>query len=213
MKKPDEFKEAREDMVVGLVKQDYLRTERIIRAFSEIPRHLFVNRGDIPFAYADHPIRTRSGQTISAPHMVAMMTELLKPMKTDKVLEIGGGSGYQAAILSKLVKKVYSVEYDAGLVDFAKKNLEDAGVENVETIHGDGSKGYEKAKPYHKIIVTCASPRIFDAWTGQLRTGGILLAPLGTGTYQELTSIKKTKDGLKERNHGGCVFVPLRTWS
>ncbi len=206
----DEFRGERERMVVELVKQGYLRSEKIIKVFNETPRHFFVMEGDKNFAYADYPMPILAGQTISAPHMVSIMTELSETKKTDKVLEIGAGSGYQAAILSKLVKKIYSIEFNPELVTFAKQNLEKAKIRNVEVILGDGSKGYEKAKPYDKIIVTCATPEIFDSWTRQLKMNGILLAPLGGGFYQELIKIRKTKKGLEKRNHGGCAFVPLR---
>jgi protein-L-isoaspartate(D-aspartate) O-methyltransferase len=208
--KLDEFGEQRERMVVELVKQGYLRTEKIIKVFNQIPRHFFVRGGDVHYAYADYPMPILAGQTISAPHMVAMMTELLETKKTDKVLEIGAGSGYQAAILSKLVKKIYTVEIHPELAGFARENLEKVGIKNVEVIQGDGSKGYEKAKPYHKVLVTCATPEIFDSWIKQLKVSGILLAPVGTGFYQELIKIKKTSKGLEKTNHGGCAFVPLR---
>ena len=207
---PDEFERERERMVVELINHGYLKTERIIKVFLEVPRHLFVRESDVNFAYADYPLPILAGQTISAPHMVAIMTELLEPRPGDKVLEIGAGSGYQAAVLSKLVKKVYSVEIEPELVSFAKSNLERAGIKNVEVIQGDGSKGYEKAKPYEKIIVTCATPEIFDSWISQLKTNGILLAPVGGGFYQELIKIRKTKKGLERKNYGGCAFVPLR---
>ncbi|UCC91716.1 MAG: protein-L-isoaspartate(D-aspartate) O-methyltransferase [Candidatus Aenigmatarchaeota archaeon] len=206
----DEFSDQREMMVVELVKQGYLKTEKIIKIFNETPRHIFVREEDKNFAYADYPMPILAGQTISAPHMVAIMTELLEAEAKDNVLEIGAGSGYQAAILSKLVKKIYSIEVDPELVTFAKANLSRAGIKNVEVIQGDGSRGYPKKKPYDKIIVTCATPEIFGSWTSQLKMNGILLAPLGSGFYQELIKIRKTKKGLDKRNHGGCAFVPLR---
>jgi protein-L-isoaspartate(D-aspartate) O-methyltransferase len=206
----DEFGEKRENMVTGLVAQGLLKSKSVIKAFLETPRHLFVGEENDRFAYADYPMPIQSGQTISAPHMVAMMTELTEPKAKDKVLEIGAGSGYQAAILSKLVKKVYTTEVDASLVSFARENLKKAGVKNVEVIAGDGSKGYPKAKPYDKIIVTCATPEIFDSWIKQLKTGGLLIAPVGSGFYQELFRIKKTRQGLEKANFGGVAFVPLR---
>ena len=206
----DEFSGQREGMVIKLVRDGYLGSKRIIKVFMDIPRHLFVREEDEKFAYADYPLPIPAGQTISAPHMVAMMTGLLEPKAKDNVLEIGAGSGYQAAILSKLVKKVYSIEVDPELVSFAKQNLKRAGIKNVEVVRGDGSRGYEKAKPYDKIIVTCATPEIFGSWIKQLKTNGILLAPVGGGFYQELIRIRKTKKGLERKNYGGCAFVPLR---
>jgi protein-L-isoaspartate(D-aspartate) O-methyltransferase len=205
-----DFAEKREHMVTALIANGYLKTEKIIRVFLQTSRHFFVGEGERGFAYADYPMPIPGGQTISAPHMVACMTELLEPKASDKVLEIGAGSGYQAAILSKLVKKIYTIEIDENLADFARQNLEKAKITNVEVIAGDGSKGYEVAKPYDKVIVTCATPEIFDAWLKQLKTDGILLAPVGEGFFQELTRIKKTRKGLEKAALGGCAFVPLR---
>ncbi len=206
----DELSEKREHLVAELMAQGYLKTEKIIKAFLDTPRHLFVGEESGGFAYADYPMPIPSGQTISAPHMVAIMTELIRPEAKDKVLEIGAGSAYQAAILSKLVKKIYTVEIDSDLVRFAKENLKNAGMTNVEVIHADGSKGYAKAKPYDKVIVTCATPEIFGEWIRQLKTGGILIAPVGGGFHQELVRIRKTARGLEKANFGAVAFVPLR---
>jgi protein-L-isoaspartate(D-aspartate) O-methyltransferase len=205
-----EFGERRELMVADLMAQGILRTDAIIRAFMQVPRHVFAGSENENVAYADYPVPIPSGQTISAPHMVAAMTELLQPDAKDKVLEIGAGSGYQAAILSKLVKKVYTLEIDSALNVFAKTNLAKAGVKNVLVIEGDGSKGYAKAKPFDKVIVTCATPEIFDSWVRQLKIGGLLIAPVGAGFYQELVRIKKTSKGLEKTNLGAVAFVPLR---
>ncbi|MCX6817792.1 MAG: protein-L-isoaspartate(D-aspartate) O-methyltransferase [Candidatus Aenigmarchaeota archaeon] len=206
----DEFYERRERMVSELVTQGLLRTEKIIKAFLEVPRHVFGGEQNERFAYGDYPIPIPDSQTVSAPHMVAAMTELLRPERKDKVLEIGSGSGYQAAILSKLVKKVYTTEISPELAAFARSNLKKAGANNVEVMLADGSEGYAKAKPYDKIIVTCATPEIFDAWLAQLKVGGILIAPLGSGFYQELIHIKKTAKGIEKNNYGSVAFVPLR---
>ncbi len=200
----------RERLIKNLIAEGYLKTPKIIKVFREVPRHFFVREQDLNFAYADYPLPILAGQTISAPHMVAMMTELLEAKKSDKVLEIGAGSGYQAAILSKLVKKIYSVEVDTELVSFARANLKKAKIKNVEVMLGEGSKGYEKAKPYDKIVVTCATPEIFEEWVDQLKINGVLLAPVGGGFYQNLIKMRKTKSGLEKTNHGGCAFVPLR---
>jgi protein-L-isoaspartate(D-aspartate) O-methyltransferase len=206
----DEFSDKREHLVAELMTQGLLRTERIIKAFLETPRHVFAGEANEGHAYVDYPMPIPSGQTISAPHMVAAMTELLEPKAEDKVLEIGAGSGYQAAILSKLVKRVYTTEINPELAAFARSNLKKAGAKNVEVVLADGSEGYAKAKPYDKVIVTCATPEIFDAWLAQLKAGGILIAPVGEGFYQELMRIKKTKKGLEKANYGACAFVPLR---
>jgi len=200
----------KERLIKNLVDEGYLKSPRVIKAFMDIPREEFVREDDRRLAYVDYPMSIPAGQTISAPHMVAIMTEMAEADRNDIILEIGGGSGYQAAILSRLVKKVYSIECDPELVAFAKSNLKRAKIKNVEIMHGDGKKGYEKAKPYDKIVVTCATPEIFGSWKDQLRTGGILLAPVGRGAYQELIRIIKTDTGFKETRHGGCAFVPLR---
>jgi len=138
------------------------------------------------------------------------MTELLKPKKTDRVLEIGAGSGYQAAILSKLVKIVYTVEFDKNLADFARKNIEKTKIRNVKVFCGDGSNGLPEHAPYDKIIVTCGCPEIPKQLIEQLKTGGRIVIPVGGFYQQELILGIKTKGGLETESHGGCVFVPLR---
>jgi protein-L-isoaspartate(D-aspartate) O-methyltransferase len=197
-------------LIKNLMAEGYLKTEKIINAFRDVPREEFVLSGDKRIAYADYPLQIGGGQTISAPHMVAIMTELLDPQKTDKVLEIGAGSGYQAAILSNLVKNIYTVEIDPVLADMASENLRRAGYKNVQIITGDGSLGYPKQKPYDKIIVTCATPKIFDAWKSQIKNNGMILAPVNSGFYQTLTMLIKKGSGFEKTVHGGCAFVPLR---
>lgn len=193
-----------------LIGEGYLKSERIVQAFKQVPREEFVLAGDRNFAYSDYPLQIGHSQTISAPHMVAIMTELLKPRTRDNVLEIGAGSGYQAAILSRLVKYIYTVELEPELALFAKNNLEKIGCMKVKVLVGDGSRGYQPGAPYDKIIVTCATPEIFQAWKEQIKEGGIILAPVGGFYHQDLILLKKTKDGFKQENHGGCIFVPLR---
>jgi protein-L-isoaspartate(D-aspartate) O-methyltransferase len=194
----------------SLREEGYLRNPRVIRAFMNVPREEFVRPEDRPYAYSDQPLHIGSGQTISAPHMVAIMTELLRPGKADRVLEIGAGSGYQAAILSRLVKMVYTVELEAGLVSLARENLKRARIRNVEVIRGDGSLGLPEKAPFEKIIVTCATDRLYPAWQEQLRERGILLAPVGSGYHQELTLATKKKGRMITREVLSCVFVPLR---
>lgn len=191
-----------------LISEGYLRSRRIIRAFQKIDRKLFVLRPEE--ACLDHPLPIPGGQTISAPHMVAIMLELLEPKKTDSILEIGAGSGYSAALLGTLAKKVTSIEVDKVLVAFAKRNLKKAKIKNVIVIHGDGSLGFPKAAPYDKIIFTCAVPKIPKAVISQLKYPGLLLAPVGGEFYQDLILLRKKSGKLKKENHGGCVFVPLR---
>ena len=205
-----DFFHKRVSLVRYLVDQGILKTSRIIEAFKTVPRELFVPEKYRKSAYSDEPLPIGFNQTISAPHMVAMMTELLEPKKTDKVLEVGAGSGYQAAVLSRLVRKVYTIELEPDLVKFASRNIRKAGIKNVQIMQGDGSKGYPKEAPYDKVIVTCACPEIPDALVEQLKEGGIILAPVGGGWSQELIKGVKRKGRLETKNCGGCVFVPLR---
>lgn len=201
----------KKELIESLQRSGYLRTPGVIKAFRDIPREEFIPSKYSDHAYADQPLPIGNNQTISAPHMVAIMTELLEPKTSDKVLEIGGGSGYQAAILSKLVNKVYTIELDPGLAEFARTNLRKTGCSNVEVIHGDGSKGY-KESPYDKIIVTCATPRIYDVWKEQLKDGGTIIAPVGEKAPQIL--IKGTKEKtFNTKKILDCVFVPLRSTS
>ena len=170
----------------------------------------FVLPKDVRLAYADAPLSIIGSATISAPHMVAMQTELLEPKKEDVVLEIGAGSGYQSAILSGLVSRVYSVEIDVDLGVFAKQNLEDSGANNVDVIIGDGRMGYPKEAPYDKIMVTCASPEIFDSWVDQLKEGGIIVVPVGPASHAELVKGVKRNGALVKETCCSCAFVPLR---
>lgn len=199
-----------DELIEHLIQYGYLKTEKVIGAFRKTDRKLFVPESYRGYAYSDQPLSIGFGQTISAPHMVAMMSELLEPEKTDKVLEVGAGSGYQAAILSRLVKMVYTAELEEGLIDFARGNIEKAKVKNVKIVQGDGSRGLPEEAPFDKIIVTCASPGIPEALAGQLREGGLLLIPLGGTFHQELVRARKVRGKLETSNWGGCVFVPLR---
>ncbi len=142
--------------------------------------------------------------------MVAIMTELMKPKSRDNVLEIGSGSGYQAAILSKLVDRVCTVEVEAELALLAKNNLQKTGCGNVQVFAADGSKGYQPNAPYDKVIVTCAAPEILQAWKDQTKEGGMIIAPVGGFYRQDLILLRKSKGGFKQENHGGVIFVPLR---
>jgi protein-L-isoaspartate(D-aspartate) O-methyltransferase len=204
------LRDKKEFLIRSLSSSGWLRSPQVIRAFREVPREGFVRPGDREHAYADEPIPIGNGQTISAPHMVAIMTELLKTRRTHTVLEVGCGSGYQAAILSGLVRKVYSIELEPALAAWARKNLRDAGISNVEVVLGDGSLGLPEHAPYDRIIVTCGSDRIYPAWEEQLKEGGIMLVPRDSGAYQDLVEARKVGGRLKQKAHMQVVFVPLR---
>ena len=201
---------SREELILSLRREGFLKTQRVINAFRNVSREDFLPGELRKEAYADRPLPIGRGQTISAPHMVAIMTELLEPEMKDTVLEIGAGSGYQAAVLSFLVKKVYSVELEQELCESAKKSLERAGISNVEVIRGDGSRGLPEKAPFDKIIVTCAVEEIPDTLISQLREGGIITAPVGPYYRQTLISGVKEKRGLRMTRHFPCIFVPLR---
>jgi len=188
------------------------------RAFMKVPREEFVPPELRKRAYLDTPLPIGHGQTISAPHMVAIMTELLEPRYGDKVLEVGTGSGYQAAILAEIVnpdKKskgiVYTIERIPQLAEFARRNLEKTGyIDRVVIIVGDGSKGYSKEAPYDKIIVTAAAPKVPRSLMEQLASPGKMVIPVGTRYEQTLLVIEKDVDGKTRIIESiPCVFVPL----
>ena len=190
-----------------------IRSDRVEKAFLEVDRKHFVGTGNRPVAYADRPLPIGYGQTISAPHMVAIMVEELNPQPGDKILEIGTGSGYHAAIVSRLVLpggEVISIERIPELANFAISNLKRAGIRNVRVVVGDGTLGYPPESPYDRIYVTAASPTLPPPLLEQLKVGGLLLIPVETGYgYQILKRIIKRKGGVEEEGGVECVFVPL----
>ncbi len=192
--------------------RDKIITDRnVIRAFKAVPREKFVPMAFIHEAYGDYALPIPAAQTISQPTTVAIMTQALELKPNDKVLEVGAGSGYQAAIISKIAKEVITTELISELAILAKNNLNAAEIKNVKVLCRDGSKGYEEEAPYDKIIVTAACPEIPAQLLKQLRTNGILVAPVGAVHTQEMLKIKKGKYGkLTVKNLGDFVFVPLR---
>ncbi len=202
--------EKKKALIEHLISSGYLRTKPVIEAFRQVPRENFIPTAQKDYAYVDEPLPIGSGQTISAPHMVAIMTELLEPKKTDRVLEVGAGSGYQAAILSRLVKRIHTVELEPDLAKKAGEGLKKSGYDNVDVTVGDGSKGLPKEAPFDKIIVTCGATDIPKPLIEQLKEGGRIVIPVGSGMYQELILGVKRKGKLEKENKGACVFVPLR---
>ncbi|GFO96625.1 protein-L-isoaspartate O-methyltransferase [groundwater metagenome] len=182
---------------------------RVLDAMRRVPRHLFVPEREQRNAYADYPLSIGWGQTISAPHMVAIMCDLLDIQDGMRVLEIGAGSGYHAAVMAQLAGSghVYTVESIEGLAFFARENLKKAGISNVTVIVEDGSLGLPGFAPYDCISVACAAPEIPEALTEQLKPGGKLVIPVGR-YIQELYLVTKI-NGLKKEAKGGVVFVPL----
>ena len=184
--------------------------ERVLKVMSEVPRHLFVDDNLKEVAYSDRPLPIGEGQTISQPYIVALMTQILKVKPGQKVLEIGTGSGYQAAVLSPLTDTVYSIEIKKGLAEKATSRLKDLGYKNVHVKYGDGYFGWEEHSPFDAIIITCAANHIPPPLINQLKEGGKLLLPLGSTTYyQTLTLITKIAGELDVRHLSGVVFVPM----
>lgn len=183
---------------------------RVLEAFNRVNRHLFVAERDRIYAYDDRPLFIGSGQTISQPYMVAIMTEVLGVNEDDIILEIGTGSGYQTAILAELGKEVYTIERIKTLHHQAKKLLDNLGYKNISYKAGDGTLGWKTHAPYNCIIVTAAAPDIPDTLFEQLAPGGRMAVPVGEKHRQDLKLVMKTEEGGRTViNHGGCIFVPL----
>jgi protein-L-isoaspartate(D-aspartate) O-methyltransferase len=179
----------------------------------KIPREIFVREWERRYAYADTPLEIGEGQTISAPHMVGIMCEALRLEKGNRVLEVGTGSGYHAAVVAKIVGdegRIYSIERLGSLAEKARKNLDEGGIKNVIVIEGDGSLGLLEYSPYDRIYVTCAAPKIPKQLIDQLKKRGKLLIPVGDIFCRLILLEKNEKNGkIKEKDLGGCAFVPL----
>ncbi|KUK60912.1 MAG: Protein-L-isoaspartate O-methyltransferase, partial [Methanoculleus marisnigri] len=174
-----------------------------------IPRHLFVPKGYERAAYEDRPLPIGEGQTISQPYIVAVMTEQLELTPQDRVLEVGTGSGYQAALLAELAATVISIERLEDLADQAQQNFDRAGVTGVRVVVGDGTQGYPPEAPYDAIVVTAASPTIPGPLIDQLAEGGRLIAPVGPRECQDLIKLVKHEGRVEKIPLGGVCFVPL----
>lgn len=207
---PDPYQIPREHMVTFDIEQRGVRDPEVLRAMRTVPRHEFVLPEYVNRAYGDHPLPIGYGQTISQPYIVAVMTELLRLKRGDRVLEIGTGSGYQAAILAELTDEVYSVEIIEELYKRATDTLNRLGYSKVKTKHADGYYGWEEYAPYDAIIVTCAPDHIPQPLINQLKDGGRLVIPVGpTGGYQTLWLIEKHGEQTVAKEIMGVVFVPL----
>lgn len=185
--------------------------QRVFEALRMVPRHIFVPDELQDSAYANHPLPIGHGQTISQPYIVALMTDLIQPGPEDVILEVGTGSGYQAAILSRLVKQVYSLEIIEALAEQACRRLQRLGYDNVEVRMGNGRFGWPEHAPYDAIVVTAAAPRVPPALIEQLKPGGTLVIPVGRQHFgQELLTISKDAQGrTEERRILPVAFVPL----
>lgn len=206
----DRFTQKRNDMVRGQLASRDITDQRVLDAMRTVPRHLFVDPRYRSQAYADHPLPIDEGQTISQPYIVAFMTQHLDLKRGEKVLEIGTGSGYQAAILAQLTDKVYSIEIKEKLADKASGTLRSLNYSSVRVKHGDGYFGWEDFAPFDAIIVTCAANHIPPPLLNQLKEGGRLIIPLGSTLYYQTLALVTKVDGKPEVKHVmGVRFVPM----
>lgn len=204
------YENARKRMVRAHIRSAGIMDEKVIRAMASVPRHLFVPKRLAGRAYRDHPLPIGEGQTISQPYIVALMTEALKLAPDMHILEVGTGSGYQAAILSKIVRKVTTIEIKKKLHLRASKVLDNLGYDNVETVHGDGYFGWGNHAPYDGIMITAAVNHIPPPLLNQLKDGARLILPLGNPfSSQYLVLVTKKGDDFITKTITGVIFVPL----
>jgi protein-L-isoaspartate(D-aspartate) O-methyltransferase len=206
-----EFRVPRERMVERLRDHYRIRDERVLQAMREIPRHIFVPEALKGNAYGDHALPIEANQTISQPFIVARMSELLElDPRASRVLEIGSGSGYQTAVLSRLAAQVFAIERIPELVREAQSRLRLLGIHNATIICWDGTLGWSAHAPYDAILVAAGSPEIPEPLLAQLKIGGRLVVPIGaTRESQHLIRVIRTESGFEEEDHGACAFVPL----
>jgi len=204
------YKIAKKKMVDDQIKGRGITNISVINAFSEIDRHLFVRQENLNQSYDDNALPIGFGQTISQPYMVAIMTELLSSAKDEIILEIGTGSGYQTAILSKICKFVISIEKSSELVKIAKDNLQKTDIKNISVMHADGTLGWKDNAPYDGIIVAAGSETIPKSLISQLKPGGRMIIPIGeNGNHRLKLILKEEAENYTEKDIIDCRFVPL----
>ena len=201
--------EARREMVTWQIERRGIRDPRVLAAMYAVPRHLFVPGVSAVFAYEDQPLPIGEGQTISQPFMVAAMTEALELAGEERVLEIGTGSGYQAALLSMLAREVFSIERHAALAASAAERLTQMGYANVRVRTGDGTLGLPEDAPFDAIIVTAAAPDVPKPLVEQLAEGGRLVIPVGSANQQDLLRLRRREGKITTESLYLCRFVPL----
>lgn len=203
------YEELRHRMVEEQLKARDISDKRVLVAMQRVPRHKFVEKDIQERAYDDSPLPIGKGQTISQPYIVALMTQNLDLSGPERVLEVGTGSGYQAAILAELTREVFTIERDSELSAKARLRLEELGYKNVRLKVGDGTLGWEESAPYDRIIITAGAPQVPQSLLAQLSEDGKLIIPLGGTYYQDLVLIEKREDQIREHTICGCTFVPL----
>lgn len=201
---------ARDDLVRDTIERRGLSDPVVLKAMRDVPRHYFVPRNIISKAYRDTALPIGEGQTISQPYVVALMTDSLKLKNHHRVLEVGTGSGYQAAVLAKIVKEVYTVEIKEKLHQRSTRLLDELGFTNIKTRHGDGYFGWSEAAPFDAIMITAAVNHVPPPLLKQLKDGGLLILPLGNPfSYQNLTLVVKKGEDYTTRSITGVLFVPM----
>lgn len=207
----ERYDDLRRKMVEEQLVERGITDERVLAAMSAIKRHLFIPAQSRCLAYEDHPVKIEEGQTISQPYIVALMTELLRLKPGMKVLEVGTGSGYQAAVLAEIVKEVYTIELIESLEKRSDSLFALLGYENIHTRHGDGYLGWEEHAPYDAIIVTCAPSDIPEPLTRQLTEGGRMIIPVGDTIIQDLVLLRKRMGKLRRTKIAPVLFVPMKS--
>jgi protein-L-isoaspartate(D-aspartate) O-methyltransferase len=204
-----DFEKLRNEMVESQLIPRGIKDSRVLEAMRKVPRHLFMDKSMWYKAYDDMALPIGEGQTISQPYMVAIMTELLDLKGDEAVLEIGTGSGYQAAILAELSRDVYSFERMQALSEKAKEVIMSLGYKNIHLKVGDGTLGWPEAAPFDRILITAGAPEFPEPLIEQLSEGGMILAPVGDRCSQQLVKTMKRSGKLLKEYHTPCVFVPL----
>lgn len=210
MKTEEEFKKLRYAMVADQIERRHLKNPALLDALRKVPRHRFVPPEYQNAAYEDRPLLIGENQTISQPYIVALMTNLLRLQGGETVLEIGTGSGYQAAILAVLAKQVYTIERYPSLAQRAQRTLKELGILNVRVLQGDGSCGWPEFAPFDGIMVTAAAPKVPQPLLDQLKIGGRLVLPVGSLGIQYLQTWDRTESGYQHEAVVPVAFVPLR---
>lgn len=206
---PRKYQRLRESMVKNQIEARGITDPKVLDAMRKVPRHLFVSEALMDQAYADHPLPIGEQQTISQPYIVAHMTQALALNRDDRVLEIGTGSGYQAAILAQIVFRVYTIETIRTLHMHARKLFDQLNYSNIVTRYGDGTNGWKDESPFDAIIVTAGAPEIPFPLVNQLTLGGRMVLPVGGRLTQDMVKLFKDEDGIHQTMLGGCRFVKL----
>ena len=208
-KEPIKYERQREEMVRSQIESRGIKAPEVLAAFRRVPRHLFVSEALRDQAYGDYPLPIGEQQTISQPYIVAEMTQALDLGKDDRVLEIGTGSGYQAAILAQIVYRVYTIERKRPLFLQARNLFDKLHYHNIVMKYADGTKGWQDESPFDGVIVTAGAPQIPDVLIDQLSDGGRMVVPVGNQHTQELIKIFRDDQNIRQTNLGGCRFVKL----